>query len=147
MSDTTSNTPAKKPLIHVSLGVIYRIVDDQIQIFMQIRDEEGPLFGKWEFPGGNIEKGENPAQAIVREVEEEVGIQTKIEDIYFFKTYQIETQIIDTEHRSKLESWFDIEGKFENIPDANYEIIDNLREFFQNADNFRSLVPLIWKKS
>jgi len=92
----------------------------------------------------------------VREVEEEVGIQTKIEDIYFFKTYQIETQtkhiriythIIDTEHRSKLESWFDIEGKFENIPDANYEIIDNLREFFQNADNFRSLVPLIWKKS
>lgn len=38
--------------------------------------------GRWEFPGGKPEKGETPEEAIVREIEEEMGIMTSV-DAYF----------------------------------------------------------------
>ncbi|BCS97056.1 NUDIX hydrolase [Desulfoluna limicola] len=38
--------------------------------------------GRWEFPGGKPEQGESPEEAIVREIEEEMGIMTTV-DAYF----------------------------------------------------------------
>lgn len=44
------------------------------------RPESSMLGGLWEFPGGKIEAGETPAECVVREVKEEIGIEVVAEE-------------------------------------------------------------------
>ena len=60
--------------IAVTAGVIER--DGQVLIAR--RGPGDPLAGKWEFPGGKIEPGETPEQCLVRELCEELGIETRV---------------------------------------------------------------------
>lgn len=43
-------------------------------VLMQQRDFTGVHGGLWEFPGGKVEPGESPEAALVRELEEELGV-------------------------------------------------------------------------
>jgi 8-oxo-dGTP diphosphatase len=52
--------------------------DDKILVCQRTRHQPMPL--KWEFPGGKIEEGEQPRDALRRELEEELGIDAKIGD-------------------------------------------------------------------
>ncbi|MBC2778196.1 (deoxy)nucleoside triphosphate pyrophosphohydrolase [Parasphingopyxis marina] len=52
------------------------LVDRDGRILVQKRPEGSSMAGLWEFPGGKLEPGETPEAALVRELKEELGIET-----------------------------------------------------------------------
>lgn len=48
------------------------------EVLVTRRPRGGHLAGKWEFPGGKVEKGEEPAAALRREVLEELGCRVRV---------------------------------------------------------------------
>jgi 8-oxo-dGTP diphosphatase len=50
------------------------LIDTSNQILIAKRPNKKHLSGLWEFPGGKIEKGESPENALIREVKEELNI-------------------------------------------------------------------------
>ncbi|TSE05169.1 8-oxo-dGTP diphosphatase MutT [Mesorhizobium intechi] len=54
------------------------LVDTDGRVLLAQRPEGKQLAGLWEFPGGKVEPGETPEQCIVRELHEEIGIDTEI---------------------------------------------------------------------
>ena len=57
-------------MVQVVAGIIER--QGRCLICRRKREQSHPL--KWEFPGGKVEPGETPEQALTRELEEELGI-------------------------------------------------------------------------
>lgn len=64
--------------IFVALGLI---LNERNEILLGKRHDprNRGMHGRWEFPGGKVEFGEHPAQTVVREVKEEVGIDVTVE--------------------------------------------------------------------
>lgn len=58
-------------ILQISVGII-RNTDGEIYITQRAADSH--MAHKWEFPGGKIEAGETPEEAVIRELQEEVGI-------------------------------------------------------------------------
>ncbi len=59
------------------LVVAAALVDDEGRVLIAQRPEGKQLAGLWEFPGGKVEAGETPEIALIRELQEELGITVK----------------------------------------------------------------------
>ena len=70
MSAASPEKPPKIPFIVVAAA----LVDRDGRLLVQQRPEGLPMAGLWEFPGGKLEPGETPEQALIRELAEELAI-------------------------------------------------------------------------
>lgn len=61
----------------VLLVVAVALVDTDGRVLLAQRPAGKSLAGLWEFPGGKVELGETPEAALIRELSEELGIETK----------------------------------------------------------------------
>jgi len=57
--------------IEVAVGVLF---NEHNQVLIGQRTVKDNYYQKWEFPGGKVEIGETPKEALIREFNEEVGI-------------------------------------------------------------------------
>ena len=62
--------------------VALALIDQAGRVLMQQRPLHRAHGGLWEFPGGKVEPGEGPCAALVREIDEELGLVIAPEDLF-----------------------------------------------------------------
>ena len=72
-------------ILNIAVGIIRNA---QGEIFITRRAADAHMANKWEFPGGKIESGESPEQALKRELQEEVGITATEASLFDKLEYQ-----------------------------------------------------------
>ena len=69
-----SATGGRRPIVLVAACAL---VDADRRVLLAQRPAGKAMAGLWEFPGGKVESGETPEQALLRELEEELGVATE----------------------------------------------------------------------
>ena len=73
-----------------TINVVAAIIKENDKIFATQRGY-GEFAGGWEFPGGKIEEGETPQQALVREIKEELDIKISVGELLDIVEYDYPT--------------------------------------------------------
>jgi 8-oxo-dGTP diphosphatase len=63
-----------RPVLVVAAAIVDDL-DDPRELLTARRAVPASLAGRWEFPGGKVEAGESPEQALHREIREELGVR------------------------------------------------------------------------
>ncbi|MGG7160083.1 (deoxy)nucleoside triphosphate pyrophosphohydrolase [Clostridium baratii] len=76
------------------IDVVAAILNKDNKILIAKRKQEKSQGGLWEFPGGKVEKGEEPKESLIRELIEEMEIQVEVYDhvadsVYDYGTHKV----------------------------------------------------------
>mgnify|MGYP002010647153 CR=1 FL=1 len=69
--------PLNPPELDILLVAAAALIDKDNNVLLAQRPLGKPMSGLWEFPGGKVKDGETPEFALVRELEEEIGVETR----------------------------------------------------------------------
>lgn len=75
MTDSRATTGSAHKDRRLLLVVAVALIDRDGRVLISKRPEGKQLAGLWEFPGGKLDPGETPEDALVREVREELGVE------------------------------------------------------------------------
>lgn len=91
--------------VRIAAGIIRNTAGD---IFITQRPAHTHMAGKWEFPGGKLEEGEVPEETLVRELQEEIGIEAT--------DYQLFDKIVYPLPDRELTIWFYLVSDWQGDP-------------------------------
>ncbi|HDM8127276.1 TPA: 8-oxo-dGTP diphosphatase MutT [Vibrio harveyi] len=128
--------------IHIVAAIIFN--QDKSQIFITKRPDDKHKGGFWEFPGGKVEQGESVEQAMIRELEEEIGITVTEQSLFehleydypekslkfdFMTVSQFDNQPYGREGQEGC--WVDVAALLDyTFPEANVPILERvIKEF------------------
>lgn len=97
-----------------------------------IKKVGGPYNGKLDLPGGTIEWGETPEQTLIRELNEEVGI-----DVIKYELFDANSIIFEWIHKEELERGHHL-GIFYKVLDYNNELLEDVKIDEKNDDSLGS---------
>ncbi|MFD2169156.1 (deoxy)nucleoside triphosphate pyrophosphohydrolase [Tumebacillus lipolyticus] len=70
------------------------IVNENNEVLCALRSQDMSLPGLWEFPGGKIEKGEDPKDSLMREIKEELDCGIEVGDLVADATYEYTNVVV-----------------------------------------------------
>ena len=122
------------------IPVVAGFLKKEGRILVGQRPENNSLAGLWEFPGGKIELGESPEEALARELSEELGIEAQIGELKLSVTHSYNDVGIvilfyevlywkgepKSKHHLMLEWIYPEELKDRSIPDANKKVLEKI---------------------
>ena len=109
------------------LGAYGLIIKDEK--IVQIKKVGGPYNGKLDLPGGTIEWGETPEQTLIRELNEEVGI-----DVIKYELFDANSIVFEWIHKEELERGHHL-GIFYKVLDYNNELLEDIKIDEKNDDS------------
>jgi 8-oxo-dGTP diphosphatase len=127
--------------------VVTALIRKENQVLIGLRPEGKNLAGQWEFPGGKVEIGETPEQALTRELREELNIEAEIGKIQLVSSHSYgETSILllfyevrfwkgepKPAHHSELR-WIEAHELLNlSIPEANRKLLNQIIPLLGNT--------------
>ncbi len=128
-------TEKQRRLVTVVSACIRRKGGQEVLLSMRHAPGVPGLDGKWELPGGKIEFGETPEQALLREIREELGLKVKVLRLLPY----LHTNLWEYEHALQQVVLACYECEQEEGNEAGFS--DDIRWFYVDDIDFKSTLP------
>jgi acetyl-CoA carboxylase carboxyl transferase subunit beta len=110
-------------------AIVWRAADGAVLL---VRRANPPLAGRWTLPGGKVEPGETPAEAIVREVREETGLDVTV--LRHLERMELAGFVIDEIECALAAPAFDTPHAGDDASEVTWASVDELAALDVNAE-------------